>query len=267
MSQADSRTVIDCSGAEKLLGEGDMIFISNNMPKPIRLQGPYITMEVVDAILDFLKKTNEAQFDDLFEDQIMNYAEGEDDSLDEASDEVDKYFMDAVRLAVEQGQISISMVQRRFAVGYSRAGKIIDEMEKQRLISPFEGKQAAHGADYQEEFERRFGKGGRRTFNVGVISLGCDKNRVNTEKMLYRVRMFGHNIVNDIKLVDVVIINTCAFCSPRGRKRWRPPSRLGGTAAKAHNNDGLPASEFYRRVFRHLHRSMRLSGDEATTTG
>lgn len=54
-------------------------------------------------------------------------------------------------------------------------------------------------------------RAGRRTFNVGVISLGCDKNRVNTEKMLYRVRMFGHNIVNDIKLVDVVIINTCAF--------------------------------------------------------
>lgn len=164
MSQADSRTVIDCSGAEKLLGEGDMIFISNNMPKPMRLQGPYITMEEVDAIVDFLKKNNEAQFDDLIEDQIMNYAEGEDDSLDEASDEVDKYFMDAVRLAVEQGQISISMVQRRFAVGYSRAGKIIDEMEKQRLISPFEGSKPRTVLITREEFERRFGKGGQKDF-------------------------------------------------------------------------------------------------------
>ena len=164
MSQADSRTVIDCSGAEKLLGEGDMIFISNNMPKPMRLQGPYITMEEVDAIVDFLKKNNEAQFDDLIEDQIMNYAEGEDDSLDEASDEVDKYFMDAVRLAVEQGQISISMVQRRFAVGYSRAGKIIDEMEKQRLISPFEGSKPRTVLITREEFERRLGKGGQKDF-------------------------------------------------------------------------------------------------------
>lgn len=164
MSQADSRTVIDCSGAEKLLGEGDMIFISNNMPKPMRLQGPYISMEEVEAIVDFIKKNNEAQFDDIIEEQIMNSAEGEFDSSEESSDEVDKYFVDAVRLAVEQGQISISMVQRRFAVGYSRAGKIIDEMEKQRLISPFEGSKPRQVLISREEFERRFGKGGQKDF-------------------------------------------------------------------------------------------------------
>lgn len=161
MSQADSRTVIDCAGAEKLLGEGDMIFIST-MPRPMRLQGPYISMEEVEAVVEFIKTNNEAQFDDMIESEIMNYGEGEDLSPDDDSDEVDKYFVEALKLAVEQGQISISMVQRRFAVGYSRAGKIIDEMEKLHLISPFEGSKPRSVLISKEEFERRFGKGGQK---------------------------------------------------------------------------------------------------------
>jgi S-DNA-T family DNA segregation ATPase FtsK/SpoIIIE len=159
MTQADSRTVIDCSGAEKLLGEGDMIFISNNMPKPIRLQGPFVSMEEVEAIVDFVKQNNEAYFDEEIENDIYNYSDGEEDEETEDSDETDKYFIEALKLAIEAGQISISMVQRRFAVGYSRAGKIIDELERRKFISPFEGSKPRQVLITKEEFERRFGGG------------------------------------------------------------------------------------------------------------
>jgi S-DNA-T family DNA segregation ATPase FtsK/SpoIIIE len=159
MTQADSRTVIDCSGAEKLLGEGDMIFISNNMPKPIRLQGPFVSMEEVEAIVDFVKQNNEAYFDEEIENDIYNYSDGEEDEETEDSDKTDKYFIEALKLAIEAGQISISMVQRRFAVGYSRAGKIIDELERRKFISPFEGSKPRQVLITKEEFERRFGGG------------------------------------------------------------------------------------------------------------
>jgi S-DNA-T family DNA segregation ATPase FtsK/SpoIIIE len=158
MTQADSRTVLDCSGAEKLLGEGDMIFITNNMPKPIRLQGPFISMSEVESIVDFIKSNNEAYYDDEVEQKIMNpETESQEDEDGEQEGEMDKYFVEALKLAVEAGQISISMVQRRFAVGYSRAGKIIDEMEKQHFISAFEGSKPRQVLITREEFERRFG--------------------------------------------------------------------------------------------------------------
>jgi DNA segregation ATPase FtsK/SpoIIIE-like protein len=160
MTQADSRTVLDCSGAEKLLGEGDMIFISNNMPKPVRLQGPFISMSEVEAIVDFVKSNNEAYYDDEIEQKIMNSpSENEESDEEEQSGEMDKFFVDALRLAIDAGQISISMVQRRFAVGYSRAGKIIDEMEKQKYISAFEGSKPRQVLITREEFERKFGTG------------------------------------------------------------------------------------------------------------
>lgn len=160
MTQADSRTVLDCSGADKLLGEGDMIFLSNNMPKPIRLQGPYISMAEVEAIVEYIKKNNEAYYDEDVEQKILNpVTETEDYEEGEQSEEMDKYYVEALKLAVESGQISISMVQRRFAVGYSRAGKIIDEMEKQKFISAFEGSKPRQVLITKEEFERRFGTG------------------------------------------------------------------------------------------------------------
>lgn len=160
MTQADSRTVLDCGGAEKLLGEGDMIFLSNTMPKPVRLQGPFISMTEVEAIVEFVKNNNEANYDEEIEQEILNpITEEEVYQDDEQQEEVDRYFTDALKLAIDSGQISISMVQRRFAVGYSRAGKIIDEMERQKFISAFEGSKPRQVLITREEFERRFGTG------------------------------------------------------------------------------------------------------------
>lgn len=159
MTQADSRTVLDCSGAEKLLGEGDMIFLSNTMPKPIRLQGPFISTAEVEGIVEFIKNNNEAYFDEDIEQKIYNPITENEDIEQDQSEELDKYFVDALKLAIDSGQISISMVQRRFAVGYSRAGKIIDEMERQKFISPFEGSKPRQVLISREEFERRFGTG------------------------------------------------------------------------------------------------------------
>lgn len=159
MTQADSRTILDSAGAEKLLGEGDMIFLTTSMPKPVRLQGPFISMNEVESIVEFIKENNESYFDEAISDKILKPSSGEEDvSVEDSNlEEQDKYFVDALRLAVDSGQISISMVQRKFAVGYSRAGKIIDEMESQNFITPFEGSKPRQVLISREEFERRFG--------------------------------------------------------------------------------------------------------------
>jgi S-DNA-T family DNA segregation ATPase FtsK/SpoIIIE len=161
MTQADSRTVLETSGAEKLLGEGDMVFITNGMPKPMRLQGPFISMAEVESIVEFVRANNPADFDEEIEDEILNAEDsgGEPKPDDLETGTQDRFFADAVRHAVEAGQTSISMVQRRFAVGYARAGKIIDEMEKQHLISAQDGAKPRQVLITREEFERRFGDG------------------------------------------------------------------------------------------------------------
>ena len=139
-SQVDSRTILDMAGAEKLLGKGDMLFYPSGAPKPVRIQGAFISDKEVEKVVDFIKNNGEATYNDEIIKQIEN-ANSTDKELDESdeNDNTDELLMDAIDVVVETGQASTSFIQRRFKVGYARAGRIIDQMEERGIISGFQG--------------------------------------------------------------------------------------------------------------------------------
>ena len=139
-SQVDSRTILDMAGAEKLLGKGDMLFYPAGAPKPTRIQGAFISDKEVEKMVDFIKNNGEATYNDDILQQIenSNSTDKEIDSQDE-DDNTDPLLMEAIDVVVETGQASTSFIQRRFKVGYARAGRIIDQMEERGIISGFQG--------------------------------------------------------------------------------------------------------------------------------
>ena len=139
-SQVDSRTILDSTGAEKLLGKGDMLFFPAGAPKPVRVQGAFVSDDEVEKIVDFVKQNGTANYsEDILETiENGNKTEKEIAQTDE-DDETDPFLMDAIQTVVETGQASTSFIQRRFKVGYARAGRIIDQMEERGVISGFQG--------------------------------------------------------------------------------------------------------------------------------
>ena len=139
-SQVNSRTILDMAGAEKLLGKGDMLFYPSGAPKPVRIQGAFISDKEVEKVVDFIKNNGEATYNDEIIKQIEN-ANSTDKELDasDENDNTDELLMDAIDVVVETGQASTSFIQRRFKVGYARAGRIIDQMEERGIISGFQG--------------------------------------------------------------------------------------------------------------------------------
>ena len=140
-SQVDSRTILDTAGAEKLLGKGDMLFYPSGAPKPTRVQGSYVSDEEVEKIVDFLKfNGGEAKYNEDIMESIEK-ANSTDQELDKEAneDDADPLLMDAIDTVVEAGQASTSFIQRRFKVGYARAGRIIDQMEERGIISGYQG--------------------------------------------------------------------------------------------------------------------------------
>lgn len=139
-SQVDSRTILDMVGAEKLLGKGDMLFYPSGASKPTRVQGAFISDKEVEKIVDFLKSNGEVQYsEDILE--SIEKANSTDKEIDQSDpdDDTDPFLMDAIETVVETGQASTSFIQRRFKVGYARAGRIIDQMEERGIISGYEG--------------------------------------------------------------------------------------------------------------------------------
>jgi S-DNA-T family DNA segregation ATPase FtsK/SpoIIIE len=129
-SQTDSRTILDMGGAEKLLGRGDMLFLPVGASKPVRVQGAFLSDEEVEEIVDFVIAQQKAQYQ---EDMIpKDTPESEDDFEDDLYDE-------AVELVVEMQTASVSMLQRRFRIGYNRAARLIDAMEVRGVVGPYEG--------------------------------------------------------------------------------------------------------------------------------
>ncbi len=141
-SQVDSRTILDQVGAEKLLGKGDMLFFPTGAPKPTRIQGAFITDKEVEKLVDFVKANGEATYsEDILE--SIEKANSTDKEIEEADlggdDETDPLLNEAIQTVVETGQASTSFIQRRFKVGYARAGRIIDQMEERGIISGYQG--------------------------------------------------------------------------------------------------------------------------------
>ncbi|NLY77011.1 MAG: DNA translocase FtsK [Tissierellia bacterium] len=133
-SQIDSRTILDMSGAEKLLGKGDMLFFPSNLSKPIRVQGAFVSDEEVKNVVDFLKAQNMVEYDD----EVISTIENEIE-LNSIDSDVDELLTEAISLVVDEGQASISLLQRRLKIGYARAARIIDQMEERGIVGGYEG--------------------------------------------------------------------------------------------------------------------------------
>lgn len=131
-SGIDSRTIIDSNGAEKLLGRGDMLFVPMGENKPIRVQGAFISDQEVENIVEFVTSQQEADYQEhMMPDEIETSSGG--------SSDVDEHFEDAKALIVEMQTASISLLQRRFRIGYNRAARLIDELEEHGVVGPSEG--------------------------------------------------------------------------------------------------------------------------------
>ena len=137
-SQVDSRTILDMVGAEKLLGKGDMLFYPVGTSKPIRVQGAFISDKEIEKIVDFLKSNGEATYNEDIIEKIEK-ANTTDKELEEDDDDTDPFLTEAIETVVNTGQASTSFIQRRFKVGYARAGRIMDQMEQRGVISGYEG--------------------------------------------------------------------------------------------------------------------------------
>ena len=140
-SQVDSRTILDTVGAEKLLGKGDMLFYPSGASKPTRVQGSFVSDGEVEKIVDFLKfNGGEAKYnEDIIESIEKSNSSDKEIDQAEADSDTDPLLMDAIDTVVETGQASTSFIQRRFKVGYARAGRIIDQMEERGIISGYQG--------------------------------------------------------------------------------------------------------------------------------
>lgn len=142
-SQVDSRTILDMAGAEKLLGKGDMLFYPAGAPKPTRVQGAFVSDAEVEKIVDFIKAEGEVTYNEDIIEQIenSNKTDKEKDLESEQADDdgTDPFLMEAIDTVVETKQASTSFIQRRFKVGYARAGRIIDQMEERGVISGYQG--------------------------------------------------------------------------------------------------------------------------------
>ncbi|MBS6140286.1 FtsK/SpoIIIE family DNA translocase [Veillonella parvula] len=133
-SQIDSRTILDMAGAEKLLGKGDMLFAPIGANKPIRVQGAFISDDEVEKLVEFVKAQREPEYDNTVTQEVEKEAEKESsDANDVYRDEL---LERAVNLVMESGQASVSMLQRRFRIGYTRAARLVDTMEDLKIVGP-----------------------------------------------------------------------------------------------------------------------------------
>lgn len=161
-SNIDSRTILDFSGAEKLIGRGDMLFLPVGAPKPMRVQGCYASDEEIEGVTNYIKKSSSAQYNAEIEEKIKRIAaeeitqgkKGDDRGSDDI--EIDSKMEDAIKCVIEAGQASTSLIQRRLKVGYARAGRMIDDMEQMGIVGPHQGSKPRDVLmTYNEWLERR----------------------------------------------------------------------------------------------------------------
>lgn len=131
-SQVDSRTILDMVGAEKLLGRGDMLFLPVGMSKPIRVQGAFLSDQEVEMVVNYVRGQAEAQYKEDLVPDIDEASEADNDNLDELYEQ-------AVQIVLEAKQASVSLLQRRMRVGYTRAARLVDQMEARNIVGPYEG--------------------------------------------------------------------------------------------------------------------------------
>jgi len=147
-SQTDSRTILDMGGAERLLGRGDMLFYPTGMAKPLRVQGVFVSDQEIDGLVEYLKAQKSPDYLTPWQDSGQEVHEPEND---------DELLPDAARLFIESGQASISLLQRRLRIGYTRAARIIDQLEQKGIVGGYEGSKPRTIRMTVEEYEKTFG--------------------------------------------------------------------------------------------------------------
>lgn len=150
-SHIDSRTILDTGGAEKLLGKGDMLYYPIGLPKPVRIQGTFITDDEIKRVVDFIKD-QEIDTKTSKESEIIKEIENQT-----ADEEVDEYLDQAIEMVVNDGQASVSYIQRKFRVGYARAARIIDQLEKRGIVGGHEGSKPRKVLITKEELDQMRG--------------------------------------------------------------------------------------------------------------
>ena len=157
-SGIDSRIILDQTGAEKLLGKGDMLYFPLGIQKPQRVQGCFVTDQEVEEVVAFVKQCGTAEYDQ----QILEHIEKQSQQAENAAkqdggytDEEDPKFDEAVEIVVESGQASVSMLQRHLKLGYSRAARLVDEMEERGIVGPFEGSKPRPVLISRQEWQER----------------------------------------------------------------------------------------------------------------
>lgn len=154
-SQIDSRTILDMSGAEKLLGKGDMLYYPSNLSKPIRVQGAFVSDKEVKSVCDFIRNQGEANYNqDAVESITTN------NTSQTMQDDKDELYEEAVKLVVMDGQASISYLQRKLKIGYSRAARIVDQMEEMGVVSGYDGSKPRKVLIEKEDIENLNGESG-----------------------------------------------------------------------------------------------------------
>ena len=158
-SQIDSRTILDMAGAEKLLGKGDMLFYPIGASKPQRIQGAFVSDDEVEKIVDYIKfNGGEANYNESIIEQIENANKTDqerDAESQESADDTDEYLEEAIDTVIMAGTASTSYIQRKFKVGYARAGRIIDQMEQRGIISGYEGSKPRRVLISKEQWEEQ----------------------------------------------------------------------------------------------------------------
>ena len=149
-SQTDSRVILDVNGAETLLGMGDMLFKPLGSSHLQRVQGAYITEEEIAALVNHWRHQAEPEFREELLRRPAESRRADDDGYDPDSDEL---LADAARLVIETGSASVSMLQRRLRVGYTRAGRLIDMLERRGIVGPWEGSKPRQILIAPDEFE------------------------------------------------------------------------------------------------------------------
>ena len=149
-SGVDSRTIIDMNGAEKLLGKGDMLFFPQSLPKPIRVQGAFVSDEEVGKVTDFLKKEGDTEYNT----KVLQSIEesGGREEADNVSNEQDALFVEAAQLVMDTEKASIGFLQRRFRIGFNRAARIMDQLAEAGVVGDEEGTKARKVLMSKEEF-------------------------------------------------------------------------------------------------------------------
>lgn len=139
-SQVESRIILDTTGAEKLIGKGDMLYSPINLNKPLRIQGCFVSTEEIEQVISHVKTTASVEYSQEVLDHIERQADAESsgEGYNAAEDE-DELLPQAITIVVESGQASVSMLQRRLKLGYARAARLVDQMEQRGIVGPFEG--------------------------------------------------------------------------------------------------------------------------------